>query len=69
MSSEGPYGRQGFQANPGAGYGGGATYNSASYASSSYGQPPQGGSYSYHAPPNYGYGAPTTDAPGYPVSD
>jgi len=62
MSSEGPYGRQGFQSNP-SGYGGGATYGGGGYAAPQYGgyggasysaPAPQGGSYGGDAYASYG---------------
>jgi hypothetical protein len=55
MSSEGPYGRQGFQSNP-AGYGGGDGANS-SYMQPQYGGGGGYGGGSYSAPnPTYGGG-------------
>ena len=67
MSSEGPYGRQGFQSNP-SGYGGAgnATYGGGGYSAPQYGYggasysapSPQGGAY------GGGYGA-GTDYSGY----
>lgn len=60
MSSDGPYGRHGFNANAG-GYGGGASYGGSAggYASPSYGGQSYGGAASYSAPAAQGggYGA------------
>lgn len=59
MSSDGPYGRHGFNANP-SGYGGGAgSYANppqGGYAAPSYGGPPPGAGYA--APGSGGYGGP-----------
>lgn len=61
MSSEGPYGRHGFQSNPGGGgYGGGASYGGGAPAGGAYMAPSYGGGYgggaSYAAPSPQGYG-------------
>lgn len=63
MSSQGPYGRQGYQANPqgyGGAYGYGGTQGGSSYTSSPYGQPGGG----YGAPPA-SYSAPAPQAGTY----
>jgi hypothetical protein len=74
MSSEGPYGRQGFQSNP-TGYGGGASYGASPGAGYSPYGPPTGGGYdsvpaaSYSAPSAQGevYGASFAPYGGYQV--
>ena len=61
MSSEGPYGRHGFNANPSGYGGGGASYSQppgaggAGYAAPSYGQPSGQYGASYSAPGSGGY--------------
>mmetsp|Transcript_7028 Transcript_7028/g.10246 ORF Transcript_7028/g.10246 Transcript_7028/m.10246 type:complete len:366 (-) Transcript_7028:157-1254(-) len=70
MSSEGPYGRQGFNANAG-GYGGGSSYSQpgAGYAAPSYGQgygaggASYGGGYGGGAAPQYGQQVDSYQAP------
>lgn len=72
MSSDGPYGRHGYQAQPNA-YNQGATYTSApgsgGYAAPGYGQPGQsygGASYTAPAPPGgYGQPEPSSNQAGY----
>jgi len=61
MSSEGPYGRHGFNSNP-SGYGGAGSYSQPPGAGS-YGQPGQGG----YSAPSYGasYSAPAPQPGGY----
>lgn len=68
MSSEGPYGRQGFQSNP-SGYG---SYGGGGYSAPQYGQgygAPGGASYTAPSPQSGSYGAGgygQPPAPGYP---